>query len=1092
MDFELFNSFLKIYPPGSHHTHSYYYWVRFLLPELLSNQVIISEVRKKALRFENVKFIKPNFSQDFDKDLHDNFRGKVIVDIVEVDLNNNNRNIIPNICIAELPCPVEQQEDVYGEFGGYFWINGIERVLVTQIRAAYNTPIVSQVKEETKKNHCKEDSFYTVANKHKKKNKIGETISNTWKAGDAKLYQVVVRSLSESSSHSCRTEIYLTQQGQYLILSSKLLNPLPCYIVLKALGCVTEANFNYVLMGLTLEAKKMYSYSAIIEDEIQALELLSANAVFEQPSANAHVCTPVDMLKFLMYELFPHLGLFATKATVATYIGLLISKLVRAEVSKKVDNRDSLVFKRFEPAGTLTGELFEQTMKKWISTLKTTIEKRDNVSLSIDSKFITNKVMQCFTNGVWGDTMSSYQRTGVAAVRTNTNYTGKLSQLYRVSNPISKETKNLLVRQLDNTQLNYICPCESPEGHTVGIVLNLAQSTKITVKTPTFFIISHIESLLYPVDFNCSSRPFIVLINGKIVGCVFDSVEFIQKFRQIRQSGLFDSGVFTGMVSIGVDKYEINIWSDEGRLTRPVKTSTYDGSITDWRKALAAGHTQWLDPYEQEYGLDYFVEQQNIDPSLATGITAAQIPFLNYQHAPRGVYASNMNKQAISSLGLGQSSVYANNLLVSFTQNVPLVSNCISDIYKFENFPLGNNVLCAICPVNGYNQEDAIVLNRQSIQGGLFSTTDYRTFTFEEIVDGVEIKLVSLPTQEVITETVNYCMVQDNGIVSVGAWVEEGDVLISGYSLTVNSKLDCSVILQKGEEGYVVEAGITKVEVDGARVFRVVVASEMPIVEGDKFSSRYAQKGVVGKIYDWWELPSLEDGSTCDIFMSPLALPSRMTCPTLFEAVIGQKAIETKSTFHLPLFNDNNFYKEIFKDVNSCMHNMYDTEGRLMYEKIFAGPMYYMRLGHLAMKKCYARGTGVMSKYVRQPTDGRSRNGGLRLGEMEKNVLVGYMASNILHDRLFDCSDKFWIDVCTECNNYSLDEEQCFCGSTNIKRVKCSFSANLLFSQLRALGGSIRLGTEEYKEIDNDDSQIESPTTSDDELTEKSEETDDD
>lgn len=514
------------------------------------------------------------------------------------------------------------------------------------------------------------------------------------------------------------------------------------------------------------------------------------------------------------------------------------------------------------------------------------------------------------------------------------------------------------------------------------------------------------------------------------------------------------------MISIGVIGRQIMIWCDEGRVVRFVKTRP--GEIKcDWPTALKTGQAQWLDAFEQEYGSRECSWETESHFGTMFGFAASTIPFINYQPVPRSVYAASMIKQAVCSVGPQQYNTFANNVFVSRSQQRPIVSTEMARVLGMDRFPIGTNVIVAICPVDGYNQEDAVVLNRASVERGLFACDNYHTVSAEEEFHDQWLTNFVLPPKNIRNKFSNYCLLDcKSGIVKLGANVRVGDVLVAQVSTRGDISRDTSIVATQVDVGTVYR--IVETEKAGFRSVKIVICIDTPVIVGDKFASRYGQKGICGKIVNSWELPYREDGTVPDLFMNPLAFPSRMTIPTLLEALIGRGLIFEQKTLQTSVFDDppdrdlihqTRLKLESFgQDPSGCVKMRHPYSGELMVP-IFCGPMYYSRLAHFASHKCYARSKGKMCKHTRQPTDGRSRLGGLRFGEMERDAVIGLSMPHVLEDRLFYCSDAFWIHVCQTCFQVALNENTCLCGETSrIKKVKCSFTSNLIFAHFRALG----------------------------------------
>jgi DNA-directed RNA polymerase beta subunit len=1066
-----------------HHISSFQDWMYFGLQKTMESQTLCSD--KKSWSFLNARISKPELTP-----LEAHIKGvtydaEILVDIEETNLIDGQVSILKNVVIARTPLIILPNDEGSDGIGGYFQIKNVERVLVTQERAGYNQPIVTFAKDSSKKNRVKTDDVFSTKPSQSTTRcskasaelisdyvEFNSSVRNTYnKQVDVVLVQVNLRSISESSNHSCGTEVALTRQSQVLISNTKFRGRIPVSLVLKALGCTTLDHFKWACMQDEEIATNLYVCSMSASSKVDALDKLAPRLIFTQRSVESFKMDAKDVLRFLTFELFPHLGLNTTPSITAVYIGMLVVKCFEARRTGKADDRDSLQFKRFEPAGVLIRDLFEQLVKKWITVMKKFCMKKNNIIVGIQPSFLTKRLLYCFSTGSWGALLSNYKRMGVSQPRATSSYIAQLSHLYRVSNPISKETRNQPVRQINPSQQYYLCPCESPEGQTVGIVTNFAIGATITNEaSPTMLIdaMSHmLRKIILDQEFN-----HLVFLNGRIIGSTFSLDDFVNEFLHLRKIGKFDGGINRGMVSIGICKDNIYIWCDGGRVTRLVKNVADVGHVVHWRDGLLNGELQYVDPFEQEFGPIKHSQSREIHESTLFGITASSIPFIEFQPVPRAVYATGMQKHTICSIGPMQAEKFGTTLYIGRRQQEPVVTTTMSRALNLNDYPTGTNVIVAICPCDGYNQEDAIVINKSSLDRGLFASDIYKTHCVEEEYIGDSSKCFCIPPFETRNNSYNYCMLDDSGIVRVGMDVVAGDVIVG--QVTKNNKkeidkdskksfrrvVDSSIVVSKGEEGRVFR--VVSYTDTGKRAVKIVIVSQLPVVCGDKFASRFGQKGVCGKIANACDLPFCEDGTVPDIFMNPLALPSRMTIPTIMEALFGLVALKTQQSNIVTTF-------EPVEDIRATME-LYgiDTSGTCIMRNpvngkkmvpIFVGPMYYSRLAHLAEPKCYARSIGVTSKLTRQPTDGRSRQGGLRFGEMETDAMIGLKMSHVLHDRLYRCSDPFFINVC-RCMDLALNKNKCLCGAgpENIERVKLAFSSNLAFAILRAMGCMVKFG----------------------------------
>ncbi len=1048
---DLFASFLKQHPLSSHHVDSFLDWQYFGLPKTLKSQKLTSKNRTWTIIDCELEKPEISFKECIQKNL--TYESKLVVTWKETNNVTGSNIYIPKFVLATLPMIIMPHEAPDG-VGGYFVIKGIERVLISQIRAAYNQPMCFYERADLRTNKIKAEA-------------------NGFYKSDIVVARSNIRSLSEGSGHSCRVDVSLTQNGQCMLeCSAKFKGRLNVGLVLKALGCISMED--YLWACGSHEAAKMLrlsSFAAATSED--AIDILS-NQIKLSPKtvAGQKVEKREKILHLLLYEVWPHLGFDTTIEAVVIFLGSIVSKLVKVRRSKCGDNRDAVRFKRFEAAGHLIGELFEQIFKRWISSEQSACLERDNLIIAAHAtQYISRKIMFCFSTGNWGAPFSKFIRLGVSQPRCNMSALGALSHIQRFSNPQSRETKNLQVRQLDPAHFGWLCCIDSPEGAQVGIVGNFAVSARISRVSPSVIVydsIMKLDSLIKPFRFG-EEYVSILTINGRPYGMVDRVDELIDLFKKCRLRGDFDL-----TCSIGISDREIQIWTDAGRLFRPVWSNDYDvGRTSDWQTELSSGRAQLIDSFEEEF-LGQFSWDRELDPSMMFGITAATIPLINHQPPVRGMFGAAMIKQAVSLLGIDQNERLDTTAHVADRTEMPLVFTKAQKILKLDQTPLGVNLIVAIRPFDGGNQEDAVVLNRATVERGMFRGHILKTHQACQSNDGSTMVDIALPALENRQPQVNYCLLEPDGLPRLGAEVLIGDAIIGSVARS-NQKSKCvSIVASRGEDGTVIR--VLKMENEGKLVVKVVIRKRLEMVSGNKFSSRFAQKGIVGTIVPSWEMPFCEDGTIPDMLINPLCLPSRMTIPTLIESMFGLWCLETRQKIELP----NSFVPigehekiknelESFGIDSSCLKKMYCPK---TFESclVTIAPMYYLWLAHFAEPKCYARDTGIRSKQTRQPTDGRTKQGGLRFGEMERDAAV--TMPHLLDDRLFWSSDAFWVPVCRTCHQIAVNDEKCLCGANKIQRVKLAFTNHMVFNLMRAMGTRLDFMLEkqiEIKQIENID-----------------------
>jgi DNA-directed RNA polymerase II subunit RPB2 len=385
------------------------------------------------------------------------------------------------------------------------------------------------------------------------------------------------------------------------------------------------------------------------------------------------------------------------------------------------------------------------------------------------------------------------------------------------------------------------------------------------------------------------------------------------------------------------------------------------------------------------------------------------------------------------------------------------------------------------------NQEDSVIINHGAVQRGLFWATTYRTYSEEEKKEGYNAEKIALPPLDKRKHDANYGLLDENGIVRLrhrvwtdkngknqgggSVYVQKGDVIIGKLTIQTDKDgdeelTDCSVVIKKGEEGYIDRIFVSTTP-NGYKLVKVVIRKiKIPEV-GDKFASREAQKGTVGMVYPQEDMPWTGEGITPDIIINPHCIPSRMTINQLMESVLGKCcAIEgtygDATPFTSSSIADEKTGKTIAEKLcdrlgmkgyqrcgNEMLYNGMTGEKMGMF---FIGPVYYQRLKHLVSDKLHARSTGPVTTLTRQPLEGRSRDGGLRFGEMERDCMIGHGASKFLQERLFEQSDNYSVTICEKCGNFATNKTECrSCETDQVVDVKLPYVSKLVLQELNAM-----------------------------------------
>ncbi|MBU2639271.1 MAG: DNA-directed RNA polymerase subunit B [Nanoarchaeota archaeon] len=585
-----------------------------------------------------------------------------------------------------------------------------------------------------------------------------------------------------------------------------------------------------------------------------------------------------------------------------------------------------------------------------------------------------------------------------------------------------------------------------------------------------------------------------VYFNEKYVGKVTDGKTFLASVINDRREGKIPD-----VLNIYKDEEFDAIYIDtsNGRARRPLivvkdSKSCLTKEIIDrlkrdeitWDDLIKEGVIEYLDAAEEENCLVALKEEDltnehthlEIAPVTILGLTTSLVPYANFDAASKLNGGSKNQKHALG--------MYVSNFLLRMDTDVsilhypqkPLVKSFMHDISAYDKHPSGQNVIVAEMCYDGYNMEDAIVINKSSIERGLARSTYFRPYNAEELrYSGGLIDEIGIPDKEIkgYKSEEDYKFLENDGIVYPGAKVKSEDVIIGktspprflgemeDFSFAANVRRESSVVVRQGEEGVVDMVVVTENE-EGNKIVQVRLRDERVPEIGDKFTSRHGQKGVIGLCVGQTDLPFSIKGVVPDIVHSPHSIPSRMTVSHMIELLAGKAGAlggryidgstfdsEPEKTLRDTLFEMGFRDNGMETMYNGITGNRYDV-------RVYIGSMYYLKLKHMVANKLHARASGRIQLLTRQPIEGRSKGGGLRLGEMEKDCFVAHGASLLLKER-FD-SDKTIVHVCEECGMLAINDlfrnrQYCpRCGdNVKISPIELSYAFKLLLDELKSL-----------------------------------------
>lgn len=585
-----------------------------------------------------------------------------------------------------------------------------------------------------------------------------------------------------------------------------------------------------------------------------------------------------------------------------------------------------------------------------------------------------------------------------------------------------------------------------------------------------------------------------VYLNNKFVGTVENGQNFANLVIDERRKNSLSSNVnvhYDPQIDI------VKIESSRGRARRPVvivkegkpllnekHLKQLEKGELSWSDLIEQGIIEYLDAGEEENTLIAYDEEQltpdhthlEITPFALTGLVTSLVPYGNFSPGARLAMGSKNQKQA---LGFYIANFLARmdmdvNLLHS--AQVPIVQTAMTTISAYDKHPSGQNMVVAVMSYEGYNMDDAVIINKASIERGMARSTYYRPSIAEELrYSGGLVDQISVPDKEVkgYKSEEDYKYLEEDGIIYPEAQVKEGDVIIGKtspprflssldeYNLAAATRRESSMALKHGEQGVVDFVLITENE-EGNKLVQVRMRDQRIPEIGDKFTSRHGQKGIVGMIVPQSDMPFSASGITPDLIFSPHGIPSRMTVGHLIELIGGKVGALAGRYIDGTIFQaepEERLRKELLSlgfryDGTEIFYN--GQTGKMMQARIYVGNMYYLKLKHMVANKIHSRARGPIQLLTRQPTEGRAKEGGLRLGEMEKDTFVAHGASLLLKER-FD-ADRTVVPVCEHCGLIAVKDEfknksYCLlCGEdTPINNVEISYAFKLLMDEFKSL-----------------------------------------
>ncbi len=941
---------------------------------------------------------------------------------------------------------IENSEDP-DDPGGYFIVNGTERVIVLVEEVLPNRPII-ETKNES----------------------------------------VTARINSEVASFVQKH--LLERKDSIITISFANLKKLPVVVLLRALGMETDED---VINSISKKKREIEDiFFNITEFDVrtkeEAFDFIGKKLKIPQKEYRDQRVNDI-LDKYLL----PHLGQNSkARMEKAQYLSKVMRKMLRMALEGlEEQDIDHYTYKRIRLVGDFMEVLFRSLLlgkyglvSRIVYSYQKLVRrgKMPAIKSIVESDYLTKRIISHMATGQWVG-----GRTGICQRLERTNMIRTLAHLRNVISPLSSSQEHFKARALHPTQWGRLCCEETPEGVNIGLRKYLALMAVLSETASE----KDIELILSLVGKEAEGE-YVIFLDGRFVTNTNSPEKIVQKIREKRRAGLLDSHI-----SVGFDStfQEVNINTDPGRLMRPLiiaengkprlkdtHTEKINSGEMRWDDLLKEGVIEYLDAEEENYSqtaldkekLSNSATHMEITPIVILGLSASLVPFAPHNRGDRVNFGAKMSGQSLG--------IYAKNFFAR--------TDTKSDVLVYPQQPLvgtvtgedigllqGQNIVIAIMSFRGYNMEDAIIFNKASLERGFGRSIAFRSYVTEEKryfgIERDEIRIPDKSVQGYRTEEA-YSNLDKDGIINRETPVNAGSVIVGrvsplrffgaaeSFMVGAESRRETSETIRYGEEGIVDNILITETS-SGDRLIKVIVRAERVPELGDKFASRHGQKGVVGMIVPEEDMPFTPYGLVPDVIVNTHAIPSRMTLGQLLEIIAGKKGALKGNRIDATPFTTEESEEKIRKELSQLgfrddgKETLYDgMTGKLLEGRILVGPCYFQKLHHMVANKIHARARGPVTLLTKQPTAGRSKQGGLRLGEMEKDCLIAHGASMLLKERFG--SDRAKIPVCTKCGLIAVDDKlkgKTFCPvcvKSNVVTVEISYAFKLMLDELKAMG----------------------------------------
>lgn len=892
-----------------------------------------------------------------------------------------------------------------------------------------------------------------------------------------------IRSLRADEKFRSTSTLYIHFTGSpatFRVDIPFLAQGMPMVAVFRALGFETRDDIETFLWD-SLDDPRRRMVAAMYDDPVMRMPIDQVFLYLGRGMYNEHDLTPEKIRKQVLQqicgELLPHVGYDDeqhTKFKKAVYLRVIMLHMLDVYLgTSERDDRDFEGYKTVQMSAVLLSTMFRQLFSAFVKSIRNKMYDRFNKSKFLDiatliahSDALTRDVLKAFSEGEVTVKQASNAGSGVIQLVHQVNPLGLISHVQRVSTALPRDGKYTLMRGIDTTQLLSFCPAETPEGECAGLLQNLTLFAKVRLGTPGYFVkdavlktvpvfaqkVGMADAVVEPLACRDDMRDAtLVFVNSEPIAVTRMPATLVDVLRKARRAHVLplDTSIITG-------SHGILIFSDMGTVVFPLihietfKSVKVEPTGELWPQMCALGAIEYVDAWELlEYRIafhaDDLVDNETqrfpfthltVHPCAILGLSACTVPWSNHDQAPRVSYQAGMVKQSISTPCMNLADRfdfnYAHQL---WYPQAPLADTVVSKSRGLQDWPMGENKMIVIASYMGLSQEDAIIVNRGSIDRGSGRVTLYRVFkavirkigndyeAFESAMDTSKGACLGLRGES------DYSKLDNEGLLSEGMFVKNGDAIIGRVLYTTDERgatirRDRSIIMTCEEsETYIVDRVLVTNNREGYLQVRVRLRTMRIPQHGDKLSDRHGQKGVIGCIMAEEDMPYVASGPNAgmrpDLIVNLHSINGRMTIGKLMEMMYSSLGLATGTFADATPFQHVSARDAITEMVNNgygievMMIN--GTNGQQMSQPWFLGSCFYQSLKHMVLDKVHARARGPKAQLTRQPLDGRANQGGQRFGEMEKDSLLASGAAYALDDRSRVASDGHTTWACKQC-----------------------------------------------------------------------------